>query len=934
VVFLEDNRVVIWPGFEPLPKTMSKSIALRSLTPLMGAWCLGLGFVFSALAAGLAAENNLVFNGSFESNASKSDAPDGWSAAGNPAVKQRLVRDAGRDGNRCAKLECTELIGDGPDYHAMVCQVGRVGVRRDQWYRLAFWAKGQGIKGGVVEVALSNTRSWENAGLADAFRTSARWERFEFLFRAKLDVPAATSRLQFWFKSTGTLWLDEVELTESAEGQQWFPQISTADVKNFVPNSSFECGTAGWGSYTWGLGGWAGNLYRLEAELDSAVAQHGQHALRISLDPSTLPVFWFDYYEPIRQPVRCVLVANRGWFRVKPGERLTLSAFLRADADPVTAQLAAVEPGERSARQAVSVGREWKRQEFSFVPSQPFLFIAVGLDLEASQRAAATLWVDAIQLERGAQATAYEPRRPVESFLETGVVGNIFTNVAQGAAFTVRAFNNTETPAEVQGRLAVRDFFDQSVFDSVPRMKLPAHAAGSLRVGRISPNRRGYFQASWATEESSHSLRGAIIEPADERLADSPLGFNHAYPWDFLVRLAREAGIVWWRDWSAKWQTVEPDKDCFDWTVSDHQIRRVLAMNSEVEVLLPFPSASWSTTARSDEVAKVAAGDSYLRGRLPLAYAPKDLSDFGHYAAETVRHYRRSQPRGVTHFQILNEPLYTDYALPRQFGYTLEDYLRLLEVAYRAVKVVDPQAVVVGGISAGLESGWTSDFVKRGGLRFVDVFDLHNYDPARPAESFEDSFRSLEELMHAHGGPKPVWITEWGCYADDDPPCVPQTVGDATMNRCRWPSERTATEHIIKYTAVSFAHGVRKIFFHAGTCGTINGADAGGVLFEYGGAPRRMYAGVAALTKLLGVPEACERIVNRDGTSAYFFRSGGRTLAIAWRSSEGKKPLRPIRGVAVRDIMGNPVEANVSVLSETPIYLLGASADVVERALP
>ena len=224
--------------------------------------------------------------------------------------------------------------------------------------------------------------------------------------------------------------------------------------------------------------------------------------------------------------------------------------------------------------------------------------------------------------------------------------------------------------------------------------------------------------------------------------------------------------------------------------------------------------------------------------------------------------------------------------------------------------------------------------MKQGGLRFLDVFDLHNYDPARPAESFEDSFRSLEELMRAHGGPKPVWITEWGCYADDDPPCVPQTVGDATMNRCRWPSERAATEHIVKFTAVAFAHGVRKIFFHAGTCGPINGADAGGVLFEYGGAPRRMYAGVAALTRLLGVPEACERMVNRDGTIAYFFRTGGKTLAIAWRTGEGKKPLKPVPGVTVRDIMGNPVEANAAALSETPIYLPGASADLVERALP
>jgi len=183
----------------------------------------------------------------------------------------------------------------------------------------------------------------------------------------------------------------------------------------------------------------------------------------------------------------------------------------------------------------------------------------------------------------------------------------------------------------------------------------------------------------------------------------------------------------------------------------------------------------------------------------------------------------------------------------------------LLEVAYRAIKAADPQVVVVGGPSANLESGWTTDFLKRGGLQFLDVFDIHNYDPARPAESFEDAFRSLEGLLHAHGDPRPVWITEWGCYADDDPPYVPLAVGDATTNRCRWPSERAATEHIVKFTAVAFAHGVRKVFFHAGTCGPINGADAGGVLFEYGGAPRRMYAGVAALTRLLGVPEACER---------------------------------------------------------------------------
>lgn len=94
--------------------------------------------------------------------------------------------------------------------------------------------------------------------------------------------------------------------------------------------SSFECGGANWGSYTYGLTSWAGNLYRLEGVVDDAAAQHGRHSLKIALGPKTVPEFSFDYYEPVRQPVRRVLAANRGWFRVQAGEKLTLSVYLLA----------------------------------------------------------------------------------------------------------------------------------------------------------------------------------------------------------------------------------------------------------------------------------------------------------------------------------------------------------------------------------------------------------------------------------------------------------------------------------------------------------------------------------------------------------------------------------------------------------------------------
>jgi hypothetical protein len=210
---------------------------------------------------------------------------------------------------------------------------------------------------------------------------------------------------------------------------------------------------------------------------------------------------------------------------------------------------------------------------------------------------------------------------------------------------------------------------------------------------------------------------------------------------------------------------------------------------------------------------------------------------------------------------------------------------------------------------------------------------LHMYDPPRPAESYGDAFRALEELMRANGGPKPVWISEWGCYADDDPACLPQTVGDETMNRCRFNSERAATEHIVKFTAVAFAHGVRKIFFHAGTCGTINGLDAGGVLFEYGGAPRKMYAGVAALTRLLGVPESCERSWTNEILRAYLFRAKGRRVAVAWCEEGRTQAVRLGRGIRAYDVMGNRLTGREVTLDHSPLYLTGATAEGISESL-
>ena len=877
-------------------------------------------FLLASMCA--AGAENLVSNGTFTEVDSRGGAPVHWAAFGAPAIKQKLSADVGRDGKPCAKLACTEFAGDGPSNHAMLAQVGCVAVRRGLWYRLSFWAKGDQIKAGAVDLALSNTRVWESAGLSEACLPHEKWEHFEFLFHCEHDLDAANSRLQFSYRSTGTFWLSDVELTESKEGQQWLPRISTEGVKNFIPNSSFECGAANWGSFSTDIRGWMGNLYRLEGEVDGAVAQHGKHSLKIALSAKTQPVFWFDYYEPARDPVRVVLAANKGWFKVTPGENLTLSAYMRADADGVAGQLAAIEPGDRVQHKQVTLGRDWKRVEFTFSPREAFIFIAAGLDLQASKREAAVVWLDSVQLERGDHATDYEPRQAVESFIETPAEGNIFTQPEKGAEVAVRAYNNSDAAKTVSGKLAITDFFDRPAGESQPTITLPAHAGGDLTLSGILKDRRGFFRADWSTPTQSQSLRCAIIDPIAPGTQDSPLGFNHAYPWQYLVTSARQAGIVWWRDWSAKWETIEREPGQFAWAGPDAQINRVLQADGQVDVLIPFPSATWSSSAPQDILSKAMSG-RYPASRMPVAYAPKRAEDFGRFSGDVARHYSQGQAHPVHTFQILNESVYTDYSLPHKFGYTVDDYIKLLQSAYGAMKAADPTCRVVGGCGNVPTGSATREFLEKDGLRYCDVFDVHMYNPTVPAETYEEIFSNIENLMRAHGGIKPIWMTEWGCYADDNPPCLPFTVGDQSMNRSKWPSEQAATEHIVKYVAVTFAHGMRKVFFHAGTCGTINGPDAGGVLFSYGGAPRKMYAGVAALTRLLGTPDQCLGSVNRNGLRGYAYKSGDRAVVIAWISEGKVQPLKLARGLRAYDVMGNELKQPEIVLDASPIYIVG-----------
>lgn len=869
--------------------------------------------------------DNLVANGGFEQATDRDDKPDDWTTSGRGEIHQTLTLDAGQDGGQSAKLECTQFVGGTPDSHAMICQLGHVATRSGQWYRIRFWAKGKDIAKPVCEIAVSNTRPWESSGISGQFVATKQWKQVEILSQASKDVPSATSRLQIWFGSTGTLWLDDFSIEPVDIQRQLHPTIATAGVRNSIPNSSFECGPSGWGSFSPGITTWAGNLNQLCGEIDRSTSFHGDASLRMQIDKSRPLVFRWDYYDPANQPIECALAAHVGWIPVEPGTSYVFSCYLKAADPDVPVRLMIYQEGAGRRDKIVSVSTEWKRYELAFTARSKYLWCAAGPDLSRSSTQNATVWLDALQLDTGKSVRDYGPRSLVESGLTTNAVGNIFTQPDTGISLSIHFWNGAESQQHLSGSLVVTDFTDRTVLTRDITTDVPPQSARLTEVSRLLPGKLGFYRIAWKpqghTSAFPQSLRCALVRPYAN--ADSPFGMNHAYPWDFMLRLCKTAGLTWMRDWSAKWQTVEPRQGQWDFSKVDPQIDRVLESKLNALILLPFPSAAWCSTADMDKIRNVLGKDDYRVARSAVACPANDPALFRDYVARTVRRYRDR----VKWFEVMNEPIYTTYAVPARFGYGLEDYLKILRNASETIKQTDHDLNVIGGIGTWPDSHWVQDFIAADGLKWCDVMDVHLYPVTIPPELYERGLADTWQKMKARGQARPIWLTEFGCYADDDPYMTPGGIGDSAMSRSNWPSEQAASEALVKSSAVFLTHGLTKIFFHAGTCGPINGNNGGGIFFEYGGAPRKMYPALSALANMLGPNPVPKTAFGSAGRLChYVFDTDSGAVAIAWAAGESRLRVDVPNGILVYDIMGNQLKSPAITLDGSPRYFHAADA--------
>jgi hypothetical protein len=190
-------------------------------------------------------------------------------------------------------------------------------------------------------------------------------------------------------------------------------------------------------------------------------------------------------------------------------------------------------------------------------------------------------------------------------------------------------------------------------------------------------------------------------------------------------------------------------------------------------------------------------------------YLPMD--DPGNLWANFVRLVARYYgARNVHHWIIWNEPEIRAGVYGYEFAGNLNDYYRLLKVAYTVMKEEDPEAVIhLAGLTWWHDQSYfrrllelaSQDPEAETNNYFFDVISLHIYFRS---ETVETIVAAVKELEASFGLEKPIWINETNAPPNQDPLWpVSRPSFDVDLNQQSW--------FVIQSLALGFASGAERI---------------------------------------------------------------------------------------------------------------------------
>ncbi|RME48910.1 MAG: hypothetical protein D6791_02160 [Chloroflexi bacterium] len=246
----------------------------------------------------------------------------------------------------------------------------------------------------------------------------------------------------------------------------------------------------------------------------------------------------------------------------------------------------------------------------------------------------------------------------------------------------------------------------------------------------------------------------------------NPFGANFFLQWEAepfkrekTVEMAAQAGIGWAKQ-QFPWEDIEPSPGQYQWEKYD-------------EIVDLYREHGLQVIARLDRPPEWTRVDNRFPQR-----PPDDFNDYGDFVEAFVRHFQGR----VRYIQIWNEPnIFPEWG---DQPVDPEAYTRLLAIAYRRAKSVDPNIYVLSApLAINLENFparrnlsdllFLEEMYQAGASAFFDILSANAFGMDRPPEDAPDpgvlNFRRVElqrEIMLRYGdADKPIWFNEYGWNA-------------------------------------------------------------------------------------------------------------------------------------------------------------------------
>lgn len=276
-----------------------------------------------------------------------------------------------------------------------------------------------------------------------------------------------------------------------------------------------------------------------------------------------------------------------------------------------------------------------------------------------------------------------------------------------------------------------------------------------------------------------------------------------------------------WTRWPLYWDLVEVAPDEWSWGEYDRLVTDDTRYGIDTNAILigrpSFYQDGNTITGINEPV--FTDGSDYLE-------AGKQINPDNHWAMFVYMAVKRYKPggdfaqrngwqdgRGVRVWEIWNEP-----DLEQFWSGSINQYARLLKVAYLAAKLADPQSLVMfGGLLYNTPDNWLSrvlaitinDPYREEFNWYFDAVAIHNYSyPWRTGWLV----RYAKQSLIAYELKRPIWVTETGVSVWDDYP-GPTFASSAEQRQSLATAEQQGW-FIIQSAAYAWVEGADVVIYH------------------------------------------------------------------------------------------------------------------------